>query len=138
MIDEETITRAMDACASKGWTDVTRNDAVAEEFSIALEEICSEYNFGRCDDVGATDALVAVTALALGRDASSTGDIVQYMECIARIGRGIESGDVDGDRGTCFVNQLVGVKRVVHCLDSTVSRTANDDIPDSQGTILDD
>ena len=71
MIDEETITRAMDACASKGWTDVARNDAVAEEFSIALEEICSEYNFGRCDDAGATDALVAVTALALGRDAST-------------------------------------------------------------------
>ena len=75
MIDEETITRAMDACASKGWTDVTRNDAVAEEFSIALEEICSEYNFGRCDDVGATDALVAVTALALGRDASTVRSI---------------------------------------------------------------
>ena len=75
MIDEDEITRAMDACASKGWTDVARNDTVAEEFSIALEEICSEYNFGRCDDVGATDALVAVTALALGRDASTVRSV---------------------------------------------------------------
>ena len=80
MFDEANIAAAISACASEGWTDAARNDAVADEFSTALEEICAAYNFGRCDDSEATDALVSLASLALSRDASAVASAVDHYD----------------------------------------------------------
>ena len=80
MFDEANIAAAISACASEGWTDAARNDAVADEFSTALEEICATYNFGRCDDSEATDALVSLASLALSRDASAVASAVDHRD----------------------------------------------------------
>jgi len=80
MFDEANIAAAISACASEGWTDAARNDAVADEFSTALEEICATYNFGRCDDSEATDALVSLASLALSRDASAVASAVDHCD----------------------------------------------------------
>ena len=80
MFDEANIAAAISACASEGWTDAARNDAVADEFSTALEEICATYNFGRCDDSEATDALVSLASLALSRDASAVASAVDHFD----------------------------------------------------------
>ena len=81
------------------------------------------------------EALTTGSIGAGGGDLASLGDVIQNMKPVAGTGGLVEAGQVDRSTWAGFLDRFVG-QGVVHCANATVSRTTDDHIADSEGTVL--